>query len=106
MKRKALTTWLSAIAVAVTCAPAIHADVYLQPWEFQSDMTVGRHGLTGAAVGGYVYSIGGVVTPASPGDAQNVVERYNPATDTWEPVAPMPTARHSLDSAVIETVKV
>jgi N-acetylneuraminic acid mutarotase len=74
----------------------------LSPWQMRSDMTVGRHALSGAAVGGHIYSMGGCGTSCSPSDAHNTVERYNPTTDTWEKVAPMPTARHSLSCAVVD----
>jgi N-acetylneuraminic acid mutarotase len=102
MKRKVLTIWLSAMSVVLLYTAAVNASPILLPWQMKSDMTVARHGLSGAAVGGYIYAIGGVVFPGSPSDAQSVVERYNPVTDTWVQVAPMPTARHTLDCAVVD----
>ena len=67
------------------------------------ELNILRHGLTGEALNGYLYAICGVVMPGSPSDAQNAVSKYNPATDSWilESSSSMPTARHSLSSAVI-----
>jgi N-acetylneuraminic acid mutarotase len=64
-------------------------------------LNIPRHALTGEAVNGYLYVIGGIAPPYNVSDAQNAVSKYDPATDTWTLVASMPTARHSLSSAVI-----
>jgi hypothetical protein len=45
---------------------------------------------------GNIYAIGGY----SGGVGINTVEKYNPATNTWTTVAPMPTARAGLAAAV------
>lgn len=66
------------------------------------ELKIPRHALTGEALNGYVYAIGGLVMPGSPSDAQNAVSKYDPATDNWTLVASIPTARHSLSSAVID----
>ncbi len=66
------------------------------------ELNIPRHALTGEALNGYVYAIGGVVMPSSPSDAQNTVSRYDPATESWSLVTSVPTARHSLSSAVID----
>jgi len=67
------------------------------------ELKIPRHALTGEAINGYVYAIGGIVSGGTaPTDSQNAVSRYNPATDNWTLVDSMPTARHSLSSAVID----
>ncbi len=72
-------------------------------WELLSgELNIPRSGLTGEALNGYVYAIGGVVKPSSPSDAQNAVSRYNTMSDTWYLDRSMPTARHSLSSGVID----
>jgi len=70
-------------------------------WELKDDLNIARHQLTGGSLNGYVYAIGGVVAPSSPGDAQNTVSKYDPSANTWTLDIPMPTARHSLSSAVV-----
>ena len=67
------------------------------------ELNIPRHALTGEALNGYVYAIGGIVSGGTaPSDSQNAVSRYDPATDSWTLVDSMPTARHSLSSAVID----
>ena len=55
-----------------------------------------RHSLGAAAVetsaGPRVYAIGGYGETAPDAPALPLVEEYDPATDTWRPVAPLPTA--------------
>jgi N-acetylneuraminic acid mutarotase len=52
-----------------------------------------------AANGGRLYAIGGTTT--APGGAVTTVLEYDPGFNTWTPKAPMPTARRSLASAVV-----
>lgn len=67
------------------------------------ELNIPRHGLTGEALNGYVYAIGGIVSGGTaPTDSQNAVSRYDPATDSWTLEPNLPTARHSLRSAVID----
>ena len=65
------------------------------------ELNIPRNALTAEAVNDYLYAIGGIAPPYNVSDAQNAVSKYDPATDTWSLVASMPTARHSLSSAVI-----
>ena len=84
------------------CSSNVLATPHIAPWQLLSgELNVPRHALTGEAANGYLYAIGGVVRPSSPSDAQNAVSKYNPVSDSWSLVASMPTARHSLGSAVI-----
>ncbi len=61
-----------------------------------------RNGLTGEALNGYLYAMGGGYPGGGSPYAQNTVSRYNPANDTWYLESSMPTLRHSLSSAVID----
>jgi len=49
-------------------------------------------------INGIIYVVGGS-TPS--GQPLNTVQAYNPATDSWTEMAPMPTARFQLSSGVI-----
>jgi len=101
------------VVVGIACLALLLAGSRLQadPWEWEllpspeHDLNVARHSLTAEAVDGNLFAIGGSVYPNGPGDAQNVVSMYDPLVDPphWstDPPAPMPTARRSLDSAVI-----
>ncbi len=66
------------------------------------ELNIPRTTLTGEALNGYVYAIGGTTPPHWPPYARADVSRYDPDTDSWSLVASMPTARHSLSSAVID----
>ena len=75
-----------------------------QKWHLlNGTLNTPREALTGEYLNGYIYAIGGCILPCSPSDAQNVVSIYNPVTDSWTIDSnSMPTARHSLSSAVID----
>ena len=69
-------------------------------WELQAgELVVPRHGFTAEALNGYVYVIGGG-NPTNP-YGTNYVSEYDPVNDSCSLVASVPTARHSLGSAVI-----
>ena len=61
-------------------------------------MPTARYGLAAAEVGGKIYAIGGV---GSGGGILNVVEEYDPASDTWATTVHMPTARYDLAAAAV-----
>jgi N-acetylneuraminic acid mutarotase len=64
-----------------------------------------------AAAGGKIYVIGGAsmhpgsaetsIHPARPHRALGIVEEYDPATNTWRPRSPMPTARNHAAVGVV-----
>ncbi len=65
-------------------------------WRWGADLPVVSEHLAAATDGRMVYVVGGRQLPA--GSAGNLadLQRYDPATDTWEARAPMPTARGGL----------
>jgi len=74
-------------------------------WDTQrTPMPTGRYAASACLVNGIIYVMGGVYM--LPGDAVgrllNVVEAYDPATDTWTTKAPMPTARFALSTVVVD----
>ncbi len=68
-----------------------------------ADMSTNRTGLAVARVGTYLYAIGGRTASGAPcsGSETSSVERYNVLTDTWETVAPLPSARSDLAAATV-----
>ncbi|NIM58986.1 MAG: hypothetical protein GTO16_08605 [Candidatus Aminicenantes bacterium] len=71
-------------------------------WSVKSQMPIPRNTLT-AATGpdGKIYAIGGFINTV-PYGLTNRVDVYDPATDTWSPGNPMPTARDWPGAAVVD----
>jgi N-acetylneuraminic acid mutarotase len=63
-------------------------DLVTGMWTSGADMPTVREHLTAAAWGQHIYVIGGRAGASTPAN-----ERYHPATNTWQVMAPMPTAR-------------
>ena len=60
-------------------------------WSDRAPIPVPRDHLAAATDGRYVYAVGGRYL--GPSQTSDSVERYEPATDTWQTLAPLPTAR-------------
>lgn len=71
-------------------------------WTALTPMPTARDGAVGAAMNGKFYVIGGL---AGPNNVQsnylNVVEAYDPATDSWTTKTPAPTARYQQGAVTI-----
>ena len=99
MGRRAGTPWARVLGVALVAtlaaASALASGAEAQDsWREVAPMRKARSGLAAGMVGGKLYALGGYEYP----DTLDTVEVYDPATDTWAAVAPMPTARHELTS--------
>jgi N-acetylneuraminic acid mutarotase len=78
-------------------------------WATKAPMATKRFGLGIVAGGnGKLYAVGGFYprTSTLPQSEYptNIVEEYDPSTDSWTSVATMPTARHGLSTAVLDGV--
>ena len=62
-------------------------------WTTKAPMPVARNWLSATTVDGKIYVIGGFAFPSSGIRSLTKVEVYDPATDTWERKADMPTPR-------------
>ena len=65
-------------------------------WEAVAPLTLARFGAGVAASKGKLYAVGGSIEEDDEAEAQrpaHSVERYDPASNAWEEVAPMATAR-------------
>jgi N-acetylneuraminic acid mutarotase len=85
-------------------SPAVRAfDPATNTWSRKADMPTARGGVAGAALGGKIYVIGGEGNPES---GSNGVfddnEAYDPATDTWQVLAPIPVPRHGTGAAALD----
>ena len=62
-------------------------------WDERASMPNARNHLAGLALGGRVYAIGGLRGDDEATGNRADVHAYNPITDTWSAVAPLPSAR-------------
>ena len=81
-------------------------DPQTDTWVRKQDMFLRRASFGIGVVAGKIYAIGGNVHPGDrkPEDPRRVdlVEVYDPATDTWAKRADMPTRRKSVKAAVVQ----
>lgn len=72
-------------------------------WSTTTPLPEGRHHAGMAASGGFLYVIGGFTKSGfSVWYAVNTVYQFNPSTQTWREVTPMPTARGALGVTVYQ----
>ena len=78
-------------------------DPITDSWETKADMPTARHRMISGVVDGKIYVIGGYgqVNDTNTFDYLNIVEVYDPVTNTWETKADMPTKRADLTSGVV-----
>jgi N-acetylneuraminic acid mutarotase len=65
-------------------------------WEERAAMPTSRAGIAGAVIYDRLYVFGGEGAAEVPSGVFDDVERYDPATDTWEILAPMALPRHGM----------
>ncbi|HJT22946.1 MAG TPA: kelch repeat-containing protein, partial [bacterium] len=76
-------------------------------WSTKVPMPTARQGLAVGVVNGILYALGGIGIAHGGGSGSvylNTVEAYNPATNSWSTMAPMPTARYGLSVAVMNGI--
>ena len=73
-------------------------------WGRNQDMPTSRIQFGVGVVAGKIYAIGGLVDPEKPREPwrANLVEVYDPVSDTWAKRAKMPTRRDGMRAAVID----
>ena len=71
-------------------------------WEHLANMPTARVGLAAGVLHGKLYVVGGEGVLNNRMRVLPVLERYDPATDTWERLSDMPTARADLAAGVID----
>jgi N-acetylneuraminic acid mutarotase len=70
-------------------------------WSTLAPMPTGRSGHAAAVVRGCLYVFGGEGNAASPSGVFPQTEAYDPRSDTWVGLAPMPTPRHGIGAGVL-----
>jgi N-acetylneuraminic acid mutarotase len=68
------------------------------PWSTLAPLSIPRQEVAVAAVGGFVYVIGGFDSTAA---IRNTVERYDPASDSWTTVASLPVVIHHATATAV-----
>ena len=70
-------------------------------WSAGSEMITGRSGHAAAVVDEMLYTFGGEGNANSPIGIFQEVEVYDPQTDSWKSLNPMPTPRHGIGAAAL-----
>jgi len=71
-------------------------DIDTDAWSTVAPLPNPRSDLAAVAHGGKIFVFGGCTGPASSPSVTNEVDMYDPQTNTWTTLAPMPTQRASL----------
>ncbi|MFN6946863.1 MAG: Kelch repeat-containing protein [Cytophagaceae bacterium] len=72
-------------------------DINTGKWARKADIPTPRGGFGSAVLDGYIYTFGGEHV----WNCYNLFERYNPSTDQWEVLDPLPETRHGILGGVI-----
>lgn len=70
-------------------------------WATRAPMPTGRSGHAGAVLRDKLFTFGGEGNPNSPVGIFGETEVYDPDTDTWKSLDPMPTPRHGVGAATV-----
>jgi len=98
--RRLGATGLLGLAVVLFAIPSpAQAPAGTASWTYKANLSVQHTGPASAALGGLAYAAGGWNSNYLC-SYLNTVEAYNPATNQWSTVAPMPTAREHARAAV------
>lgn len=76
-------------------------DTATSVWSTLAPLPTGRSGHAAAVVRSCLYVFGGEGNAASPSGVFPQNEAYDPRTNSWESLAPMPAPRHGIGAAVI-----
>jgi uncharacterized protein (TIGR03437 family) len=70
-------------------------------WRTRAPIPTPRGGLGSGVVGGRIQAFGGEGPSGTPEGTYRQNEEYDPASDTWRSLAPMPSPRHGLYGATV-----
>src|SRR3954465_1585127 len=87
-----------ALAFSLRAAPAVAQSSGEGSWAMKKPLPAPRNEVQLAAVGGKIYVVGGNVG----GEAVPQIDEYDPASDSWKALAPMPKGLDHLGVAVID----
>lgn len=72
-------------------------DIRTNLWTKKADIPIGRGGFASAVLNGKIYTFGGEYTWT----CLDQIEEYDPDSDTWKVLDPMPEGRHGIIAGVI-----
>ena len=95
---------LGVVALVGIAASAVVSGAEAQgTWSEAAPLSEERVRLAAGVVDGKLYAVGGEHrTARTSWQARSTVEVYDPATDTWAPVTPLPSPRASLAAGVVD----
>ncbi len=73
-------------------------------WTRRASMPTARGGIAAVAASGQLYVFGGEGNPNHPMGVFEQAEAYDPATDSWRTLSPMPIPAHGISAAVLDNV--
>ena len=76
-------------------------DPSAREWSPRAPMPTSRGGIGGAVLSGKLYVFGGEGNPEDASGVFGDAEVYDPATDSWQILPPMPTPRHGTGAAAV-----
>jgi N-acetylneuraminic acid mutarotase len=71
-------------------------------WTTKTPMPTARSILSTRVVNGKIYAMGGMLSEGGVGFGSQIVEEYDPATDTWTSKAPMSTGRYAFGTVTLD----
>jgi uncharacterized protein (TIGR03437 family) len=77
-------------------------DIATSTWRNRAPVPRARGGLASGVVEGRVIVFGGEGASGTPENTFRDTDEYNPATDTWTPLASLPTPRHGFYGATLD----
>ncbi|QUI24380.1 hypothetical protein HZI73_19685 [Vallitalea pronyensis] len=97
MKRRILSLIIIVSLMFANSPSVLGAEGNLGSWEIKASMPTARGSIGVVEVDGKIYAIGGI---GGEGNKLDIVEQYDPHTNTWVTKANMPTSRYALGAAV------
>ena len=80
---------------------ALDLDNLAAAWVTKAALPLARNHVAGTAVNGLIYAVGGQQNQDAAAIHRAEVDVYDPATDRWTPVAPLPTGRSHITNATV-----
>ena len=104
VKRKSILSLVCALALlggVILTTPGLAAEEEPQ-WVEKAPMAIGRYGCSAEVVNGKIYVFGGNFLSNNAWSYSDVVEIYDPMSNSWSTGAPMPTPRSFIATVMLD----